>query len=68
MSRPKVVTVSSGEVPKRHWELPVALVSTMAEVPGSDVCQLCCKPVRDHTWYVVNPETDYVSDCSEMPL
>ena len=68
MTRPIVITTDYDAIPKRHWELPVQVVPNLAEVYRYEMCFVCAKPVRDHTWFVVNPETGYVSDCSEVAL
>ena len=66
MTRPTVITSDYDAIPARHWELPVSVVPNLPEVFRYAMCFVCGKPVRDHTWFVVNPDTEYVSDCSEQ--
>lgn len=68
MSRPTVVTTDYDAVPVRHWELPVQVVTDLVEAYRYERCFVCGNPVRDHTWFLINPNTNYVSDCSEVPL
>ncbi len=68
MSRPTVITADYDVVPQRHWELPIQVVPNLSSVYQHEVCFGCDKPVRDHVWFVINPHTNYVSDCSEVHL
>lgn len=68
MTRPIVITTDYDVIPSRHWEQPYQLVPNLAEAVRYADCVRCAKPVRDHTWFVIHPATDYVSDCSEVPL
>lgn len=65
---PKVITVDYNAVPKRWWELPYSVIYSMADAYRYVICTRCGKAVAVHTWFVINTETNYVYDCSEMPL